>query len=76
MFCLRRSVLSYSQQAKSMAQARPFFAGMDSQVDVSIHTLVQLAPGHLYFHIKAVELLVWEPWTSQSEAQFSLLLMV
>jgi hypothetical protein len=59
-----------------MAKPVHYPSGMDSQVDVSIHTLVQLAPEHLYYHIKVVELLVWEPWTSQNEAQFSLLLMV
>lgn len=59
-----------------MVQAQRPCAGMDSQVDVSIYTLVQLAPEHLYYHIKAVEILVWEPWTSQNEEQFSLLLMV
>ena len=49
---------------------------MDSQIDVALHTLVQMAPEHLYYHVKVVELLVWEPWAAESEAQFVLLLMV
>ena len=49
---------------------------MDSQVDVALHTLVQLAPERLYHHIKVVESLVWEPWISDNESQFCLLLMV
>jgi hypothetical protein len=51
-------------------------ADMDSQIDVALHTLVQMAPEHLYYHIKVVEQLVWEPWLAENEAQFCLLLMV
>lgn len=51
-------------------------AAMDSQIDVALHTLVQMAPEHLYYHVKVVEQLVWEPWAAESEAQFSLMLMV
>lgn len=49
---------------------------MDSQIDVALHTLVQIAPEHLYYHVRVVETLVWEPWLAESEAQFCLLLMV
>lgn len=51
-------------------------AGMDSQVDVAIHTLVQIAPPALYYHLKVVEQLLWDPWGQSAEAQFAMLLMV
>lgn len=50
--------------------------GMDSQVDVAIHTLVQTAPPALYYHLKVAEQLIWDPWGQSSEAQFAMLLMV
>jgi hypothetical protein len=49
---------------------------MDSQIDVALHTLVQMAPEHLYYHVKVAESLVWEAWASDNEAQFALMLMV
>lgn len=49
---------------------------MDAQVDVAVHTLVQLAPASLYYHVRVVELLLWEPWAAPSDAQFAMLLMV
>jgi hypothetical protein len=51
-------------------------AAMDAQVDVAVHTLVQLAPPSLYYHVRVVELLLWEPWAAPSDAQFAMLLMV
>lgn len=52
------------------------YAAMDAQVDVAVHTLVQLAPPSLYYHVRVVELLLWEPWAAPSDAQFAMLLMV
>ena len=49
---------------------------MDSQIDVALHTIVQMAPEHLYYHVKVVEHLVWEPWAAESEAQFAIMIMV
>ena len=49
---------------------------MDAQIDVALHTLVQMAPEHLYYHLKVVEHLVWEPWVDAGPAQFAMLLMV
>ena len=49
---------------------------MDAQIDVALHTLVQMAPQHLYYHLKVVEHLVWEPWVDAGPAQFAMLLMV
>lgn len=51
-------------------------SGMDSQIDVAIHTLVQTAPPALYYHLKVAEQLLWDPWGQSSEAQFAMLLMV
>lgn len=52
------------------------FAGMDSQVDVAIHTIVQTSPPALYYHLKVVEQLLWDPWGQAPEAEYAMLLMV
>jgi hypothetical protein len=51
-------------------------AGMDAQVDVALHTLLQTAPPDLYYHLQAVDKFLWKPWTEPHDAQFTIMLMV
>jgi hypothetical protein len=59
-----------------MIHCSPFCAGMDSQIDVALYTLVQMAPPALYYHFKVVEDLLWEPWRQPYDADFAVMLMV
>jgi hypothetical protein len=51
-------------------------AGMDAQVDVALHTLVQTAPPDLYYHVQVVDKFLWKPWAEPHDAQFTMMLMV
>lgn len=51
-------------------------AAMDAQIDVALHTLIQTRPPNLYYNVRVMEALVWEPWTKSNDAQYTMLLMV